>query len=117
MAEVMKLPCLVTEGEAAEALGMSIFTLARERKAGRIAFRKMRRGVRYTEADLAAYIESTRVPSCRDTENASASKSETSGLVDVRTAPHGAGRGSIVSHDRLAAHRLAQQTLKPRSSS
>lgn len=117
MAEVLTLPRLLTEAEAARELCMSVFTLARERKAGRIAFRKMRRGVRYTADDLTAYVESIRVPSCRDTESDNALKSEASGSAGDRTAPHGAGRGSIVSLDRRAAHRLAQTTLKPRSSS
>ena len=117
MADIVELPQLFTEAEAADRLGLSIYTLARERKAGRIAYRKMRRGVRYTAGDLTAYVESIRVPSCRDVESNSASKSEASGSASGPTARHGAGPGSIVSLDRHAAHRLAQATLKPRSSS
>jgi len=114
-ADVLNLPRMMTEADAAERLGISVFTLARERKARRIAYRKMRGGVRYTEADLAAYVESIRVPSCRDTETDSASKSEASGSASGPTAVPGVGRGSILSLDRRAAHRLAQTTLKPRN--
>lgn len=112
MADIVDLPQLFTEAEAADRLGLSVYTLARERKAGRIAYRKMRRGVRYTAGDLAGYVESIRVPSCRDD---SASKSVATGSASGPTARHGAGPGSIVSLDRHAAHRLAQQILKPRS--
>lgn len=115
--DLLHLPRLLTEAEAAEKLGMTVYTLARERKAGRIRHRKPRRGVRYTAADLAAYVESILVPACRDTESEPASKSAATGSASDRIAQSGAGPGSIVSLDRLAAHRLAQQTLKPRSSS
>lgn len=116
-ADITRLPRLFTEADAAEKLGMTVYTLARERKAGRISYRKPRRAVRYTDADLAAYIESIRVPSCRDTESEPASKSEATGSASVPTARSGAGPGSIHHLDRHAAHRLAQQILKPRSSS
>lgn len=116
MADVVMLPRLFTESEAADKLNVTPFTLARERKAGRISYRKMRRGVRYIEADLQAYVESLLVPSCRDTsESQTASKSPDTGSAGAPTATPGAGRGSIVKLDRRAAHLLAQQTLKPRS--
>lgn len=117
MTDLLHLPRLLTEAEAADSLGISVFTLARERKAGRIRHRKMRRGVRYTAGDLAAYVESILVPACRDTESVPASKSVATGSASAPTVRSGAGPGSIVSLDRHAAHRLAQQTLKPRSSS
>lgn len=106
------------ESEAAKELNVSVFTLARERRSGRIPYRKMRGGIRYTAADLASYVNSIMVQTWREPEGESAaSKSEASGLASDRTAPPGAGRGSILNHDRRAAHHLAQTTLKPRSSS
>lgn len=117
MADIVDLPRLYTEAEAADQLGITVFTLARERKAGRIRHRKIRRGVRYIAADLKSYVDSILVPSCKDVESNTDSKLEASGLASGPTVRHGAGPGSIVSLDRHAAHRLAQQILKPRSSS
>lgn len=116
MADVLVLPRLFSEPEAAEKLNVTPFTLARERKAGRISYRKLRRAVRYTDADLQAYVDSILVPTCRDTSaSPTASKSEASGSADAPTATPGAGRGSIVPLDRRAAHLLVQSVLKPRS--
>lgn len=116
MAEVLVLPRLYTEPEAAEKLNLTPFTLARERKAGKVSYRKVRRGVRYTDADLQAYVDSILVESCQDTrESPTASKSPATGSASDRTASPGAAPGSIVKLDRLAAHRLAQSILKPRS--
>lgn len=118
MADVLVLPRLFSEPEAAEKLNVTTFTLARERKAGRISYRKLRRGVRYTDADLKSYVDSILVPSCHATsESRTASKSPDTGSANAPTAAPGAGRGSIARIDRRAAHLLAQQILKPQSSS
>jgi excisionase family DNA binding protein len=52
---------LLTEDEAAAIVGVSPFTLARERKRGRIAYhRPGGHVVRYSRSDVQAYIASTR---------------------------------------------------------
>lgn len=101
MTEVLELPKLLSELDAAKRLNFSVFTLMRERKAGHIAYRRIRGSVRYIDSDLAAYIDSSKVSSCPG----------------IATNSGGAGLGSITSFDRRAAHLLAQKTLKPRSSS
>lgn len=55
---VSELPELLTEDEAAKILKQSKVNLWRERKAGRISYKQIgRRGIRYTPADLAEYLE------------------------------------------------------------
>jgi len=116
MADILDLPRLYTESEAAERLNTTGFTLARERKAGRIRYRRLRGGIRYTAADLKAYVDSILVvPTCESAQPDS--KLADIGSASDRTARPGAGRGSIRKLDRRAAHLLAQATLKQRSSS
>lgn len=116
MGDILDLPRLYTEAEAAEKLNTTGFTLARERKAGRIRYRRLRGGIRYTAADLKAYVDSILVvPACESAQPDS--KSAAIGSANDRTVRPGVGLGSIRKLDRLAAHRLAQATLKPRSSS
>ncbi len=56
-ATLMQLPHLLTEREAAAALGISIDTLRRERRRGRIDYVKIGARVRHTEKHLVDYIE------------------------------------------------------------
>jgi excisionase family DNA binding protein len=52
---------LLTETEAAASLKLCERTLRKERQAGRLAFVKIGRCIRYTNEDLAHFIESRRV--------------------------------------------------------
>lgn len=56
----MMAPALLTEQEAAEALRVCARTLRKERKAGRLSYISIRGAIRYTNADLAEYIEKAR---------------------------------------------------------
>ena len=107
MAEPVRLPRLLTEKEAAEALGVSKATLVRLRRAGRITFTRIRGRIRYTEDHLLAYIEGE-TQTCRENERTAPARSGTTGSAAGRTRPPGAGRGSIPQVDRSAAHRLAK---------
>lgn len=51
---------LLTEREAAEMLRVCARTLRKERKAGRLSYVSIRGAIRYTNADLAEYIEKAR---------------------------------------------------------
>jgi len=118
MGDVHTLPELLTEDEVARRLGMHPATLARMRRAGYVPrYRKPGRGrsIRYTEDDVEALKASMLVISCDDTVLRNDSKLADSGSAAAATVPLGAEPGSILTIDRLAAHRLAQTTLKTRS--
>jgi len=51
------LPALWTEAEVAEYLGVNPETVARERRRGRLPFRKIGGLIRYTDSDLREYLE------------------------------------------------------------
>lgn len=56
------LPVLIRERDAAQRLGLSVATLQRLRRSGRIGFVQLGFQVRYTEKILAAYIETSSIP-------------------------------------------------------
>ena len=103
----LRLPPLYTEEEAAKALGISIDTMRRERKAGNIGHTMIGGRPRYTEPQLIAYIDRKTVPPCKNTESA------TTGYLADPTQNNGAARGSISERDRHAAHLSALKTLRP----
>jgi excisionase family DNA binding protein len=110
MPEPIRLPRLLTEREAAAALGVSIDTLRRERGDGRVRHTRIRGRVRYTEAHLAEYIEAGERAACAKGPTASAATSSPA----AQTAPCGAGPGLTLGLDRHAAHRSAQLILTRR---
>lgn len=118
MAGVLHLPRLMDEPTAAAALGMSIDTLQRLRKARQITFRRLSpRKIRYTDADVAAYIERSATP-CADVEMTDRESSVATGFRAGETAPRGAGRGLTRTPDRHAVFHSALTTLSaPNSSS
>lgn len=59
-AEANAALALLTEDEAAQALKVCARTLRKERKAGRLSYVSIRGAIRYTNADLAEYIEKAR---------------------------------------------------------
>ena len=115
---LLSLPRLLTEGEVAQALGCSSQTVKRERQRGRLGYTRIGRGrIRYTEEQVAAYLEDQREGPCK-TEKAGLAKSADIGSADGGTVRPGVGPGSTRQPDRLAAHRLAQMILmKPSSRS
>ena len=60
-----RVPKLFDERAAAEALGVSVDTLRRERKRAKIAHTMIGGRIRYTEAHLTRYIEETGMPDDR----------------------------------------------------
>ena len=113
---ILSLPRLLTDQDVAETLDCSPQTVKRERQRGRLAFIRIGGRIRYTEQQVAAYLQD-REESCK-VEKAARARSATIGSVSGQTAPCGAAPGSITEHDRHAAHRLAQTILsKPNSRS
>ena len=55
--EIERLPRLLTEAAVAEYLGVNPETVARERRRGRLPFRKVGGLIRYTEGDLQEYLD------------------------------------------------------------
>ena len=109
-----RVPKLLTEREAAEAFGVSVDTIRRLRRAGKIAHTCIGGRFRYTEEHLVAYLERETRP-CRDGKENALEKSADAGLAGGQTVPLGAGLGSTDLHDRQSAHRLAQRMFKTRS--
>lgn len=57
----MSAPALLTEPQAAEALQVCTRTLRKARQDGQLNFVQIGRTIRYSQADLAAFIERNRV--------------------------------------------------------
>jgi len=113
---ILSLPRLLTEEEVAQALGCSTQTVKRERQRGHLGYTRIGRGrIRYTEDQVATYLEDQREGPCK-TERAGSARSAGIGSAGAGTAQPGAGPGSTLPPDRLAAHRLAQMILTKPSS-
>jgi predicted site-specific integrase-resolvase len=105
---VSPIPVLLNEADAAIALGCSVDTLQRMRRAGTIRFRRIGMGrgrIRYTHSDILDYL-------ARSEENAclTPAKSDLTGSASDQTAQTGAEHGSKV--DKHAASRLAQRNFR-----
>jgi excisionase family DNA binding protein len=114
-ARILSLPRLFTEEEVAEALGCARDTVRRERKRGRLGFTKLGSRIRFTEAQIAAYLENQAMDPCTTTKSGSA-KSTAIGSASDQTAQPGAEPGSIRESDRRDAHHSAQRILTKQSS-
>jgi excisionase family DNA binding protein len=114
MSDSIRLPRLLSERESAAALGVSIETLRRLRRAGAITFTRIGGRIRYTEDHLLAYIEKE-TRACRENPQTDPARSGISGSADGPTPPPGAAPGSIHNLDRQSAHRLAQRIFRKRS--
>lgn len=111
MSEPTCLPELIPERVAAERLGISVDTLQRIRARGEIAWRKIGGRVKYTDADLAEYVERVRVGPCGGSNETSGS-----GSLEAAASPRRAGVRTGRSHgstpiDSAVAARLAQRTF------
>lgn len=107
MGEVVSLPALLTERQAAERLGISLSTLQRLRRLGDVSFIQIGRLIKYQEAQLADYLEASTCSRKSGRDN-----SENIGFQSARIPRAGAGHGSTPTLDRRAAKALALQTLK-----
>jgi len=117
MADVtpLRLPYLMSEQQAAGALGVSVDTLQRLRKRRAIRHRRIGGRIRYTEADLALYIADQTVEPCA-TADTGPERSEASGSAGDPIAPPGAGPGSISEADRHVEYLSAKTILSAPSS-
>jgi excisionase family DNA binding protein len=109
MAQIINLPQLLTEREAASRLGISAATLARLRRARRISHRKIGSQIRYTYEDIAEHLNNGRIP-CR-VENLEQAKSPTTGSASAKIPVTGAAPGSIQRLDKHVALASALKTL------
>jgi hypothetical protein len=115
--ELARLPRLLTERQAAVALGVSIETLRRERKRRRIGYAMIAERPRYTDQHLAAYLSAREIQPCDESNNLTGrGRSANIGSAGAPTAPCGAEPGSTPGHDKLAEHRSALATLQPQAS-
>jgi len=114
---VLTLPRLFNEREVALALGCSRDTVRRERQRGRLGFTRLAGRIRFTEAQVAAYLENQAQDPCT-IEKSDSAKSMAIGSASDPTARPGAEPGLIRDSDRRDAHRSAQTILtKPNSRS
>ena len=110
--DIARLPKLLNEREAAQALGVSTDTMRRLRTKGKISHTRVGHRVRYTDKHLADYINRETVEACQENEQIDSAKLATIGSQSVETARSGVGPGSIPQLDRSDAHRLAQTIFK-----
>jgi excisionase family DNA binding protein len=114
-ARILSLPRLFTEEEVAEALGCARDTVRRERKRGRLGFTKLGSRIRFTEAQIAAYLENQAQDPCTITKSGSAKSTVIGSASDPIVQP-GAEPGLIRESDRRDAHHSAQMILTKPSS-
>lgn len=110
----VRIPKLLIEREAAEAFGVSVDTIRRLRRAGKIAHTCIGGRIRYTEHHLTAYLERETRPCLGDKENGLERSADT-GSASGQTALLGAEHGSTDLLDKHGAHRLAQRIFNKRS--
>jgi hypothetical protein len=111
------LRLLLTERQAAAALGVSTDTLRREGKRRRVGYAMIAGRPRYTEQHLAAHIHAQEVKPCNESDNPTVpARSAIAGSPGVQTALCGAGRGSTPRLDKLAEHHSALSILQPQGS-
>ena len=108
MSDILTLPKLFTEKEAAEKLNTSVATIRGERGRGNIAYRRIGGSIKYTEADLIEYLDNGRVPCKKST---TPDKLGSIGYRSEKDRTPGAVPGSTSVHDKQSAHRLAQMTF------
>ena len=99
---------LLTEKEAAKWLGVSVFTVQRERKRGNIGHTIIGSRARYSLLDLQAYVDSKSSKPCPKT----ASKLESITSPGTKTLPFGKPLGMTPIPDKQSALALAQKTFK-----
>lgn len=112
MSNVVAIPKLLTERDTAERIGISLSTLQRLRKTGRIECLRIGRRVKYTEHQILDYLEA-----CKCREKPAPHNSENTISPNALTHLTGAEPGSIQKRDRQNAKVLALKTLRKQQSS
>lgn len=110
--EVRTFYPLLSEGDVANQLGVSVFTVQRMRKRGEIKSKKIRGRWKYRQEWLVEYLEKADNQCDAMTSSASGSTSLSVGA----GATCGAPAGTTQIHDRQSAHLSAQATFKRRKS-
>ncbi len=100
-----------TEREAAAILGVSLNTLRRERRLGRIGHTAVGRRPRYMKSHIANYLKANETSPCQKLEGAQ-HPWLASGSASALTAHNGAGHGLTQKHDKRAEHRSALLMLR-----
>ena len=110
---VLLLPRRLTELEAARELGVSLDTVRRERKRGRLGCVRLGRRIFITSDQLCAYVaqQSTEPAPCATLDRSVPEPSTASGSANGQTRQSFARPGSTPAPDRLGAHRLARATF------
>ena len=112
MGEIIPMPLWIDERAVADRWGVSIYTVQRERKRGKIKAKRIGGRWKYREDWLREYEDQ------EDTPCLSNSESENGSLTSDPTVPTGVSVGSIQQLDKRDVHRSAQQIFKsPRSGS
>lgn len=112
-ADVVHLPELMTEAEAARRLGVSAATIQRERRKRAIGHVLIGGRPKYTPAHLAAYITSKEVAPCHAAPAPTDLPSSAAiGSAGAPGAACGAAPGSTPHHVRLAEHHSALTILQ-----
>jgi hypothetical protein len=110
--EVIPIRAWIDERAVADRWGVSIYTVRRERKRGKVKAKRIGGRWQYREDWLREYEDQ------EDTLCLSTSGSENGSSTSGPTAPTGVSVGSIQQLDRRDVHRSAQQIFKsPRSGS
>lgn len=112
-ADILKLPELLPERQAAARLGMSADTLRRIRSRGEIAYFKIGGRPRYTEQHIIDYLQRNEVPACPKNQRSEYSSLANIGSANDQIVPSGAAHGSMPKRDKLAEHQSALMTLRP----
>ena len=81
----LRIPTLLTEREAAAVFGVSVDTIRRLRRAGKIAHTCIGGRIRYTQEHLLVYLERENRP-CQDGEENGLERSVESGLAGGQAA-------------------------------
>ena len=117
MSSIPLPPLLLFENEVAEWLRVSIDTIRRERRKGRIKHKVIGGRPRYKHEWVADYIDSNGVSPCPEGQPESVSKSAPIGSRKGRTARLGAGHGLTRPTDKRAEHLSVLRILsEPKSS-
>jgi helix-turn-helix protein len=105
---VVSIPALLTEQQAAEKLGISIYTLQRIRKRREISFISIGRKAKYSEHHLAEYREAQ---TCHAERKPAQTRSADIGSPNAEIRRTGAEPGITTQGARHAAQALAKQIL------
>ena len=113
MGDVVAFERPIPEVASAPMIGVSLATLRRERRAGKISYRKIRGRYFYTKADLSEYLERQKVDAC-DVKTAP-STSAHAGYPNDRTAHNGARPVTPEAEKLCDWNPFAPQTKKKQS--